>query len=56
MKSKNIFRDWWKKMTPKQFVETVFEEDFIGLEYDEHLREQSETYYDDLDEEFEKDS
>jgi len=45
------FRDWWDKTTPKEFVETVFEEDFMGLEYDKHLEEESEIYYDDLDEE-----
>lgn len=44
------------KNDPKEFVEAIFEEDFLGLEYMAHLEKESEQYYDDLDEEFEENS
>ena len=47
----DYLRDWWQKMTPEKFIETVFEEDFLSLEYDKCLEEESELYYASLDEE-----
>jgi hypothetical protein len=47
----DYLHDWWKKMTPKEFVENVFEEDFLNLEYDKHLEDESQDYYNNLDEE-----
>lgn len=52
----DFFHDCWKNISPKEFVEVVFEENFNDLEYNEFLKEESDIYYDDLDEEFEQNS